>query len=112
MIPRIHSAELVQTPLEEMWIIYFHVPEQPRFAQVRMVPVGQPKTCPGGMWCKDFGCVPGKNVFTEAEPEILVEVGTNDPSNWEEETLEWGQFVWDNPLWKEDLLGEVLDDDL
>lgn len=71
MIPRITSAELIK---EDLWLIYLRDPDEPRFPLPRMVPAGEnPSFCPGGeLWCKQFGCVLGDNVFTRAEPEVLL----------------------------------------
>lgn len=78
MIPRIHQAELIK---EDSWLIWFFDPDEKRFPIIKIVPVDEnPETCPGGeLWCKQFGCVPGDNVFTRAEPELLVEEGKEAP---------------------------------
>lgn len=78
MIPVIHQADQLK---EDMWLVYFFVPDEPRFPIMRVVPTDEnPISCPGGeIWCKQFGCVPGDNVFTRAEPEMLVEEGVEIP---------------------------------
>lgn len=82
MIPRILQAELIK---EDMWLIWFHDPNEPRFPIIRVVPVDEnPTTCPGGeIWCKQFGCVPGDNIFTRSEPELIIEEGAKIPDDWE-----------------------------
>lgn len=72
MIPRIHQAEKLK---DDLWLVYFVDPDEPRFPIMRIVPVDEnPVSCPGGeLWCKQFGCVPGDNVFTRAKTEILVQ---------------------------------------
>jgi hypothetical protein len=82
MIPRIHQAELIK---EDMWLIWFHDPDEPRFPIMRIVPVDEnPVSCPGGeLWCKQFGCIPGDNVFTRGEPTILVQEGQELPEKFE-----------------------------
>lgn len=82
MIPRFHQVELLK---DDMWLVYFFDPEEKRFPIMRIVPTTEnPISCPGGeLWCKQFGCVPGDNVFTRAEPELLVEEGTEIPAEWE-----------------------------
>ncbi len=79
MIPRIHQAELLK---EDLWLIYLQDPDEPRFPIMRVVPVDDnPVSCPGGeIWCKEFGCVPGDNVFTRAKTELLVEEGQEIPT--------------------------------
>lgn len=96
MIPRIHQAELLK---EDLWLIYFISPDEPRFPIMLIVPVDEnPATCPGGkLWCKQFGCIPGDNVFTRAEPEILVEEGKEAPG-WDD--------GWDERFYDEDVLDE------
>lgn len=92
MIPRIHQAELLK---EDMWLIYFFDPAEKRFPIMRVVPVDEnPETCPGGeLWCKQFGCVPGDNVFTRATPEVLLEEGQEVPEDWE--------APWENEAWED-----------
>lgn len=92
MIPRIHQAELLK---EDLWLVYFYDPDQPRFPIMRIVPVDEnPISCPGGeLWCKQFGCVPGDNVFTRAEPEVLLEEGQELPDGWE--------APWENEAWED-----------
>lgn len=82
MIPRIHSAELLK---EDLWLVFFHDPEESRFPIAKIVPVDEnPTTCPGGkLWCEQFGCVPGDNVFTRAKAELLVEEGTEVPAEFQ-----------------------------
>lgn len=89
MILSIHSAELLETLGGPMWLVYFYVPDT-RFPIMRMIPAGQPTVCPGGMWCEDFGCVPGDNVFTRAETELLVEEGTEVPAEFNKDEV-WDQ---------------------
>lgn len=93
MIPRIHQAELLK---EDMWLVYFIDPNESRFPIMRIVPTTEnPETCPGGeLWCKQFGCVPGDNVFTRAEPELLLEEGVELPEDWEA-PWEDSDEVWD-----------------
>lgn len=93
MIPKIHQAELLK---EDLWLVYFFDPDEPRFPIMRVVPVDEnPKSCPGGeLWCKQFGCVPGDNVFTRAKPELLVEDGKEAPV--------WGDFELECDLCKSD----------
>lgn len=92
MIPKIHKAELLK---DDLWLVYFYDSEEPRFPIMRIVPTTEnPASCPGGaLWCKQFGCVPGDNVFTRAKPELLVEEGTEVPTDWEapweNENTEW-----------------------
>ncbi len=78
MIPRIHQADLLK---EDLWLVYFQDPDEPRFPIMRVVPVDEnPVSCPGGkLWCEQFGCVPGDNVFTRAKTEILLEEGQELP---------------------------------
>lgn len=82
MIPRIHQAELLK---EDIWLVYFYDPDEKRFPIMRIVPVDEnPASCPGGeIWCKQFGCIPGDNIFTRAEPVLLLEEGTEVPEDWE-----------------------------
>jgi hypothetical protein len=82
MIPRILQAELLK---EDLWLVYFRVAEESRFPIMRVVPTTEnPISCPGGeLWCKQFGCVPGDNVFTRAEPTLLLEEGVEVPEDWE-----------------------------
>ena len=82
MIPRIHKADLLK---DDIWLVYFHDPSEKRFPIMRIVPVDEdPVSCPGGeLWCKQFGCVPGDNIFTRAEPELLVEEGKETPEDWD-----------------------------
>lgn len=82
MIPKIHQAELIK---EDLWLVYFFDPDETRFPIMRVVPADEnPVSCPGGeLWCKQFGCVPGDNVFTRAKPELLVEEGQEAPV-WED----------------------------
>lgn len=88
----IHSAELVDTLWEPMWLIYFRVPGT-RFPIARFVSIDYPKSCLGGLWCEDFGCIPGDNVFTRANPEILLEEGQELPEDWEPDWEEAAQEV-------------------
>lgn len=94
MIPRINSAELLK---EDMWLVFFNVPDEPRFPIMRVVPTTEnPTSCPGGeLWCKQFGCVPGDNVFTRAEPVLLLEEGQEVPEGWEAPWDE-NEEVWAN----------------
>lgn len=82
MIPNVHQAELLQ---EDTWLVHFWVPDEKRFPIMRLVPTTEnPKSCPGGeLWCRQFGCVPGDNVFTREDPELLVEKGEEVPV-WDE----------------------------
>lgn len=82
MIPQIHQAELLN---ENFWLVHFHDPSEKRFPIMRVVPTTEnPVSCPGGeLWCKQFGCVPGDNVFTRAAPEVLLEEGQELPEDWE-----------------------------
>lgn len=80
MILSIIQAELLEEV--NMWLVYLHVPEESRFPIMRMIPADEnPVSCPGGeLWCKEFGCVPGDNVFTRSEPTVLVEEGQEIPT--------------------------------
>ena len=79
MILSIHQAEFLEDV--NMWLVYFFVPDESRFPIMRMIPADEnPVSCPGGeIWCKEFGCIPGDNVFTRAKPEILLEEGYEIP---------------------------------
>lgn len=78
MIPRIHQVDQLK---EDLWLVYFTDPNEPRFPIIRIVPVDEnPVSCPGGeIWCKQFGCIPGDNIFTRSETEILLEEGQKLP---------------------------------
>lgn len=96
MIPKIHQAELLATDVP-MWLVYFHDPDETRFPIMRLVPIDEnPPACPGGiLWCKQFGCVPGDNVFTRATPELILEEGQEVPEDWEAPWEEaWGECEW------------------
>lgn len=82
LIPRIHNAERLK---DDLWLVRFYDPDETRFPILRVVPTDDsPASCPGGeLWCKQFGCIPGDNVFTRAEPELLLEEGTKVPEGWE-----------------------------
>lgn len=90
MIPKIHQAELLK---EDMWLVFFMDESEPRFPIMRVVPTTEnPETCPGGiLWCEQFGCVPGDNVFTRAKTEVLLEEGQELPEDWE------APEGWDGP---------------
>lgn len=94
MIPRIHQAELLATDVPT-WLVYFHDPAETRFPIMRLVPINEnPPVCPGGiLWCQQFGCVPGDNVFTRATPELILEEGQKVPEDWE--------APWDETTWEE-----------
>lgn len=101
MIPRIHQAELLK---EDMWLVYFKDESEPRFPIMRVVPTTEtPTSCPGGiLWCEQFGCVPGDNVFTRADPEVLLEDGQELPEDWEApwEETDSQDYTWEDP-WNE-----------
>lgn len=69
MLIRILDAQLVR---EDMWMVWFKGDEKDKFPMARLVPVGEPKVCPGGAWCKDFNCEENLKKFREAE---LVNIG-------------------------------------
>lgn len=78
MIPRILQADQLK---EDLWLVYFQDPDEPRFPIMRVVPVDEnPVSCPGGeLWCKQFGCIPGDNVFTRADTELIEVEGQKLP---------------------------------
>jgi hypothetical protein len=96
MLPRIHQAELLNTEVP-MWLVYFHDPDETRFPIMRLVPTNEnPPVCPGGiLWCQQFGCIPGDNVFTRATPELLLEEGQEVPEDWK---APWEE-AWEGCEW-------------
>lgn len=55
MLPQIKKAVLVR---DDMWMVWFESDAPASFHTViRLIPaIDPPRTCPGGIWCKDFGC--------------------------------------------------------
>lgn len=72
IILKILSAELVR---EDMWMVWIKADDKDKFPQARLIPVGEPKVCPGGPWCKDFNCEENLKKFKEAE---LVNIGESE----------------------------------